>query len=719
MFRRYLAATCALSALTIGSQSALAAETSYQDDDDRVIENINVVAHKITELTAENNGGALGKRPVMETPFSVDLISLADMEIRQVNTLDSLFSREASVSIDGSAYSTFGSTIRVRGLSLDYTNSFKINGMSINNFSGELPYEAFEQVTLLKGATGYMYGMAAPGGTVNYVTKKPVADLLSADVGIRSDSVLHAHLDAGTRLGDNEQYGFRINLVKESGNTYLEGGEIDRETATFAFDAHLTDSLYWTVDLLYSDRLTENSWTVMNNNLDVADSLPDTVDGSRSIGVDGTFDDYKNIVAITSLNWQINDNWSARLEYDYSKNDTRWVKTLAYLLNSAGDVNIALYDQYFDVNYSQVQGLINGEFATGGLNHNLVLGASYQKSSTYRNDPNRRVVRGYGVDNLFNPVDLPIYSSTLEEDLSKAWTDTQKSVFISDGIEFSDQWEVIAGLRVNEIEHKASDYFLAYHDNYKDTAVSPTAALLYKPSENTTYYASYVESFEGSTSAVGEDYLNANELLPPLKSKQYEVGLKAAGDGWSITAALFRIERGAEIVSDDCETGEDDVLRCTLVQDGVTVYQGIEFSGAVEVTENLSLYGDVMVLDTEYDKTGTDSGIEGNDVAGAPQMQLSLQVNYEVEAVPGLNLNLGGKYHGKTKLDAANVWELPAYTVVYAGASYSTEVAGTPITLIGTVDNLFDQEYWAVGDAYGGLRIGEPRTFAFKVKADF
>ncbi|MFC7050447.1 TonB-dependent siderophore receptor [Emcibacter nanhaiensis] len=707
MFKRYLAASCAVAALTVGSHSASAAETSYQDDDDRAIETINVVAHKLTELETENNGGALGKRPVLETPFSVDLISLEDMEIRQVNTLDSLFSREASVSIDGSAYSTFGATVRVRGLPLDYTNSFKINGMSINNFSGELPYEAFEQVTLLKGATGFMYGMAAPGGTVNYVTKKPVADLLSVDFGIRSDSVLSGHLDAGTRLGDHEQYGFRVNLVKENGNTYLDEGKIDRETAALAFDAHLTESLYWTVDLMYSDRLTENSWTVMNNSMDSSEPLPDTVDGNRSIGVDGTFDSYKNLVAITSLNWDINDNWNARLEYDYSENDTRWVKTLAYLLNGAGDVSLALYDQYFDVNYSQVQAIVNGEFETGGLTHNVVLGASYQKATTYRNDPNRRVTWGYGVDNLFNPVDLPAYSSTLEEDLSMAWTDTQRSAFVSDAIEFSEKWEVLFGLRANEIEHTPSDYFSAFHDDYKDTAVSPTAALMFKPNSKTIYYVSFVESFEGSTSAVGESYANANELLPPLKSKQYELGMKTAGDGWSVTLALFRIERGAEIVTADNY----------LVQDGNTLYQGLEFSGAAEVTENLSLYGDVMLLDTEYDKTN--SAIEGNDVAGAPKQQVSLQLNYVVDALPGLTLNLGGKYHGKTKLDAANVWELPAYTVIYSGASYSTTLAGNAITLIGTIDNLFDKQYWAVGDAYGGLRIGEPRTFAFKVKADF
>ncbi|GGP56319.1 TonB-dependent siderophore receptor [Shewanella saliphila] len=696
-----LAALCAC-ALSLNSYAETAEDDVEQHNND--IESISVVGHKLTELSAGNNGGALGNKTLLETPFSVDVISLEDMEIRQVNTLDSLFSREASVSVDGSAYSTFGSTIRVRGLPLDYTNSFKINGMSINNFSGELPYEAFEQVTLLKGASGFMYGMAAPGGVVNYVTKKAKEDQLIVDFGLRSDSVFSGHIDASTRIGEDDEYGIRVNLVKEEGDTYLENGTIDRETASLAFDAQLTDSLYWTVDVIYSDRLTENSWTTMSNNLDSSESLPDTVSGTRSIAPEGTFDDYKNIVALTSLNWDIDETWSVRFEYDYSKNETRWVKTLAYLESSTGDIDIALYDQYFDVNYDQVQVQANGEFDTGSISHSLLVGASYQKSTTYRNDPNRKVTWGYGTDNLYDPVDLPAYNSTLEDNLSLAWTDKQESFYVSDFISLTDEWEVLLGIRGTQIEHTPSEYFSSYQAYNEDSAVTPTAALMYKPDTNTTYYVSYVESFEGTTSYVGETYANADELLPPLESLQYELGVKTAGDGWSMTSALFRIERGATLVTDDNY----------LIQDGLSIYQGFEFSAAWEVTDNLSLYGDLMLLDATYDKTN--SAVEGNDVAGTPNEQFTIQTNYDFDAIPGLAVNLGAKHFGKTTLDSNNNWELPAYNLFYAGASYNTTLYDKSLTIIGSVDNLFDKEFWAVGDAYGALRIGEPRTFAVKVK---
>jgi iron complex outermembrane receptor protein len=701
-----LAMACG-SALMLTSFLSVAADDVAEDE--KNVEVISVVGHKINELTTENNGGALGNRSVLDTPFSVDVISLEDMEIRQVNTLDSLFSREASVSVDGSAYSAFGNTLRVRGLSLDYTQSFKVNGLSINSFSGELPYEAFEQVTLIKGATGFMYGMAAPGGIVNYVTKKAKGDAISGNIGYRSDSVFSGHIDASQRFGEDDAYGVRVNLVKENGDTYLDGGEIDRETASLAFDANLTDSLLWTVDLIYNDRLVENSWTYLNNSLESTDSIPDTVSGTRNLAVDGTFDQYKNLIALSSLTWTINDNWQAHLDYDYSKNETRWVKNLAYLLNSEGDFDIALYEQYFDVNYAQIQGVLSGEVDTGSFTHHLVIGATHQKATTYRNDGGdygRLVTWDYGTDNLFNDVDLPSYSADLQKDTKVAWIDTQDSLFISDFIQLNDQWEALIGIRSNGIEHIPSSYFSS-HEHYDDTAITPTFALMFKPDAETTYYASYVESIEGQTSTVGDSYENADELLAPLESLQYELGMKTAGDGWSVTSALFRIERGATLVTEDNY----------LVQEGITIYQGFEFSGALDVTENLSLYGDAMLLDTEYDKTSDDT--LGNRVAGTPKQQFSLQTNYNVGAVPGLTVNLGAKYHGRTTLDSNNYWELPSYTVVYGGGSYSTTVNDIPLTLIGTIDNLFDKEYWAAADSYGGLRIGEPRTIALKVKMDF
>lgn len=118
------------------------------------------------------------------------------------------------------------------------------------------------------------------------------------------------------------------------------------------------------------------------------------------------------------------------------------------------------------------------------------------------------------------------------------------------------------------------------------------------------YYVSYVELFEGQMLVVGEEYVNVNDLLLLLESLQYELGMKMVGQGWFVSFVLFCIECGVIMVIEDNY----------LIQDGILLYQGFEFSGVLMVIENLLFYGDVMFLSVEYDKISMVN--QGNDVGG-------------------------------------------------------------------------------------------------------
>mgnify|MGYP004710570437 FL=1 len=72
----------------------------------------------------------------------------------------------------------------VRGVPLDDYNGYKINGTPFFMTTVELPLESFEAVQLLKGASGFMYGFNAPGGIIDFQTKKPTdARTFSFDAG--------------------------------------------------------------------------------------------------------------------------------------------------------------------------------------------------------------------------------------------------------------------------------------------------------------------------------------------------------------------------------------------------------------------------------------------------------------------------------------------------------------------------------------------------------
>ncbi|MHC3910251.1 hypothetical protein ACMZ4X_03497 [Achromobacter marplatensis] len=156
------------------------------------------VDETLEHLSTPVNTGALGNRSQFETPFSTTVVTAADIQERQVNKLGDVFALDASVSDNSASYDAWASYLTVRGLPLDWQNSYRIDGKPFLSYVTTLPFEQFEQIDLLKGASGFMYGFGSPGGLVNYVTKKPtiyagqlvgseLPSQLSSDWSVRTD----------------------------------------------------------------------------------------------------------------------------------------------------------------------------------------------------------------------------------------------------------------------------------------------------------------------------------------------------------------------------------------------------------------------------------------------------------------------------------------------------------------------------------------------------
>ena len=227
---------------------------------------------------------------------------------------------------------------------------------------------------------------------------------------------------------------------------------------------------------------------------------------------------------------------------------------------------------------------------------------------------------------------------------------------------------------------------------------------MFKPMPSTTLYASYVEAFDGGTT-VGTTFANAGAQLNPVKSKQYEIGAKTDQGLWTGTAALFRIERGAEY------TNSQNVL----VQDGLSIYQGAELAGAARIGSQWEVGGSAMYLDSYYDKGQT---YNGNRVAGAPSFILTGRLAYRIPYVPGLKVGIDGKYTGTTKLRPAGDLTLGGYTIFNLGATYSTRVAGKELTLRAALTNLTNKRYW--GFQYAEyIQPGDPPAISVSAKISY
>ncbi len=665
--------------------------------------NATSVDDTLEHLSAPVNSGALGNRSQLETPFSTAVVTAADIEERQVRKLGDVFALDASVTDNSASYGAWASYLSVRGLPLDWQNSYRIDGKPFLSYVTTLPYEHFEQIDLLKGASGFMYGFGSPGGLINYVTKKPTDEpVRSIELGYVSKGLLREHVDLGGRVGGDGRFGYRLNATHEEGNTY-NGGSLYRDSVSLALDARLTDKLTWDFQSIYQDRKAIGQEPTIYAGQMAGSELPSPVrnDNGRLVG-EGPYADNKFRFYSTGLKYQLSSDWSVRTDYSYSSTRTRRNESVLFLQNQAGDYQDYRSDYGEAYAYNQWQGMVEGRFSTGPLKHQVVAGASWQKQ---KNDYSANgVYQLQGTGNL-RAQNTNTYYSEGSLDLYRAAEITQKALFASDTIDLTGGWSVLGGLRYTDYEQVGFDAAGARNSRYdKSGVLTPTVALMYNITPQTMAYASYIESLEPGSS-VGNTYANYGALLDPLKSKQYELGIKTNQDGWAATAALFRIEKKAEYTNAANE----------LVQDGKSIYQGLELGASTRIATDWNVGGSLMFLDSEYKKG---SSFTGNRVAGAPKFVAAAQVAYSMPQLPGLKLRADVKYTGSTMLGASNAVQVSDYAIVNIGATYDTRIYGYETTFRAGINNLADKRYWLY-QSPDYVKAGDPRTYALSASLRF
>lgn len=644
--------------------------------------------------------GILGNKTILDTPYSVSVKTAEEIENRQVNSLGKIFVGDPSIVTQVNSYSSGWSTpVSIRGLKLDESNGYKVNGYTISAWGGEFPIEVVESVTALKGLTGLMYGFASPGGTIDYKTKQPTDDnLLTTTLGYRSGNILNAHIDAGGRLGEDQQFGYRINLAKEKGESY-NGTDVDNTVTSIAVDYKILPNLVWKGEIIYQDRQLDNEASMLSWWGYTGKTLPKPIDGSNKNIVKGAFYTMHSALADTGLYWQINDDWKAEFTYGYARGRNYVNKTFAYVLNESGDYNINMYQLGGVGIREQTQALLNGQFNTGSIAHDFTVGAAYKKNSGSDSDYNW--YPNVGVGNIYKE-QTTSYANTSTFSQTDSANRYQKEIFTSDTIKFNENWQILLGARFTDYNNTASDY--------QTNVVTPTYALIYKPVENLSIYGSYVEALEEGTlvsASTSKPYANAGTFLDPTISKQYEIGIKYDNTQWSASAALYRLDRAANID----ETRNDQLY---LTQNGITRYQGLELIGGYQFNNDLNINLGLLFADPTIEKVSdTNKAIEGNRPEGASKFQAVIQTDWNTPYWEGVSLHGDVRYYGDNYYDNTNTLIFPDYTLVNIGASYKTQISNKPVTFRADMNNLFNKKYWMDSGA------GEPSTISFSAKVDW
>ena len=661
--------------------------------------------------------GGFSETPLLYTPASITAISREQMQDLSIRTTTDAARFDASISDSYNAVG-YAEQFSIRGFALDNSSSYRKDGMAIPA-DAPIPLENKERIEVLKGLAGLQAGVAAPGGIVNYVTKRPTnAPLRSATVEVKERGNVYGALDLGGR-SDDKRFGYRINAAAERLRSYAKGADGEREFFSGAFDWQISPQALLQLDMDYQHKsqITAPGYQLIRNEM-----LPTGVSAKTLLNAQPWTKpvDTKSTNVGLRFEYLFANDWRASISANKHKFQRDDYTAFPYGCSNEGD---GFYPGYcsngdYDVyDYQSVgeskspfsaQALLQGRFSTGAIGHDLTIGSSLFRRSDRFGD----YVYDYaGSSNIYqNVIVPPAPDNPTTGPVFERRKENERSVFAQDVLTLSQKFKLHAGVR--HVQVKRTEFEV----DPSDTSFTlPNVALVYNPTQDWTVYGSMAHGLEHGGVAPIET-TNANRALDPSRSKQLEFGVKGAiNNSINVSAAVFQVTKGLEYTQANA-----DGISSTYVRAGEAQHRGVELGVQGKAARGLQYSLSVAGLDTEQSGTGQ-PGMDGKRVTNVPKLKSTAWVEYAVPGVDGLSVNGVWQYAGRKAFDLENRVFVPSYHTLDLGAAYETGSMGTRITWRAGVQNVTDKFYWRdVTPALGGYLLpGAPRTFRVSAQFDF
>ncbi|MDT8887841.1 TonB-dependent receptor [Aquirufa sp. LEPPI-3A] len=613
----------------------------------------------------------IGKLPIkpMDLPQSVVTLDKSLLEAQQVNRMSDVLMNTNGVYIFG-ATGGYQEEIAARGFSMASSNTFK-NGMRYaNGMISEL--SGVEKVEILKGSAAILYGNVAAGGVLNLVTKKPKFNF-GGEISLRTGSWGMYKPSVDVYGGLSQNIAVRLNASAEQANSFRVGVSSERVyvNPSILFKLSKKTELILEGDYLADQRTPDFGAGIIN--YQIVD-----IPRERFLGVA-----WSNIKSAQSslnatLTHQINEHWTVKWMSGLRQNSSNLFSNTrpnaGSLITSDGQWIRNLQKSEVEERYGISQLDFIGSLKVAGMKHQVLLGvdSDFYDTDTY----------AYNQFNRYDTVN--VYSNALSSarndqpamtPLTKTMAPIRRfGIYAQDLIHLNEQWKVLAGIRYS-YQQTLSDVYnyttkkTTSSSNF-DGAFSPRLGIVYKPSLNHAFFASYSNSFTLNT---GVD-IN-NQALPPSLIDQYEVGVK--NDIWdglvSVNVTAYRI-----LNNNLAQNSLVNATTYSYVKEmaGSVQSEGIELDLMSKPVAGFSFSGGYSFNETKYVKSNT--YIEGSLLKYNPRHTANVGIQFRHQGLQvGLTtVYIGERFAGRSTRvlvanDAYRLIALPAYLQADLTAGYT------------------------------------------------
>nr|MCU0774187.1 TonB-dependent receptor [Ideonella sp.] len=297
-------------------------------------------------------------------------------------------------------------------------------------------------------------------------------------------------------------------------------------------------------------------------------------------------------------------------------------------------------------------------------------------------------------------------------------------LFVRHSAPIGERWRVWSGLRWTQVDRRSVRTDGSEPTDASRSFAVPFVAASVQLGGGVLGYASAGQGIETEVAPNRPQFSNAGQPLPALRSRQWEIGLRATreaaapdADGLDWNVALFDIVRPA---FGDFGACDGNAGSCTRRVDGEARHTGLE-AGAEGRAGPWSGGASVMLLRAR--RQGSEiAGINGLKPANVPESSLRAFGAVEPAGWPGLELRAAVSASSPRAVLPDNSIEIPGFAQWDVGVAQRLRAAGADWTLRAGVDNLFDRRAWRespfqFGHAY--LYPLAPRTVRVSLQGDF
>ncbi|HEF4780288.1 TPA: TonB-dependent siderophore receptor [Burkholderia multivorans] len=644
--------------------------------------------------------------PIEEIPQTINVVTAQQIEMTGATDVNT-----ALRYVPG--FSSYGSDNRsdwyaaLRG----FTPTAYVNGLQVPNTlnlaSWRVDPYMIDSITVLRGPTSVLYGAGDPGAIVDVKTKLADGERVrEAGVEIGNYARKQFLIDVGDKLDPDGKYAYRFVGVARDGNA-VTGPNNDQRVA-------LAPSFRWRpnadTSLTLSATYLQDWGDISSNFLPAAGTVLPNPNGQITKDIyegDGNFNYYRK--KQWSLGYQFEHNLNSMWTF---RQNTRWM----HLSLDNGSVwgagfadetltEVNRWAGVFQMNYSRfdIDNNLEGRFATGPLQHTLLLGFQYNRQTATDSE----WLAAAPTLNLYNPVYTPVTTAVFSNPDTTYRTNTYTTMntfglYAQDQIKWN-RWTLTLGGREDWVNMRMDDRAAGTQSKADVSAFTGRVGLTYQAGYGLSPYISYSTSFNP---IIGVSLLDGG-VPKPTRGRQIEAGLRwqPPGKNLMLNAAIYQINQTNGVTP---ALPTQDRSGTKSVQTGEVRARGIELSATGKVTPNLSLIASYAYQDVKV--------VQANDATlnnwpvdiPRPRQMASLWADWTWHTGPLAGFGLGGgvRYQSASAGAADNSLTVSSYTLIDAAVHY--DVRNWRFAVNAT--NLFNRHYISGCQSTSVCMFGNDRT---------